>query len=267
MKKIYISFFIASTLLSGCKEGTNTSHEQKENEATTFESHSEKHWSYSGETGPEHWKEIEKGSECGGKFQSPINVVNYDEDSALQPLKISYSDSTHIHDVVNNGHSIQYNFDPGDYISLYNKKYELKQFHFHEPAEHLIDGIRYPMVIHLVHINDAGQYAVLAVMAKEGKSSEAFDFLESHLPIQVGESKIVDVAFDMNLNLPETKTYFTYTGSLTTPPCSEGVSWFIFKEPITVSLKQVEELRKLMPLNNYRDEQPHNGRSIKVSDE
>ncbi|MBU2525803.1 MAG: carbonic anhydrase family protein [Bacteroidetes bacterium] len=265
MKPIYTSLFVVFTLLLACKETTKPGSEQSEHQVTTIESHGEKHWSYSGETGPEHWEEIEKGSECGGKFQSPINVVNYDEDSKLQPLKISYSDSTHIHDVVNNGHTIQYNFDSGDYITLHNKKYELKQFHFHEPAEHLIDGIRYPMVLHLVHINDAGQYAVLAVMAKEGKSSEAFDFLESHLPIQVGETKIVDIAFDMNLNLPVTKSYFTYTGSLTTPPCSEGVEWFIFKEPITVSLEQVIALRKLMPLNNYRDEQPHNGRSVKVS--
>ncbi|WP_298330478.1 carbonic anhydrase family protein [uncultured Dokdonia sp.] len=243
-----------------------------QNEATTHtennqsnNAHTEKHWSYNGETGPSHWKELEVNSDCGGKYQSPINIVNYQLDETLAPLNITYSDSTHIHDVVNNGHSIQYNFDAGDYITLDNKRYELKQFHFHEPAEHLIDGVRYPMVLHLVHISDAGEYAVFAVMAKEGVSSSPFDFLESYLPLNVEETKVVDTAFDMNLNLPEDKTYFNYTGSLTTPPCTERVEWFIFKEPITVSLEQVEKLKALMPLNNYRDEQPQNGRVIRVS--
>lgn len=262
MKSTYLLLVMHMALFSACNDHTD---QKPTNEVVSYISHSDKHWSYAGETGPEHWKEIEEGSECGGKYQSPINIVNYTQDSTLEPLKVSYSDSTHIHDVLNNGHSIQYNFDPGDYITLHNKKYGLKQFHFHEPAEHLIEGVRYPMELHLVHVNDAGQYAVLAIMAKEGKSSEPFDFLESHLPVQVGYTEIVDMAFDMNLNLPNQKTYFTYTGSLTTPPCSESVEWFIFKEPITISLEQVEKLRELMPLNNYRDEQPHNGRTIKIS--
>lgn len=227
--------------------------------------HKDAHWSYEGETGPVHWGEIEKNSDCGGLFQSPLNIVNYKVDSLLTPLKITYSDSTHIHDIINNGHTIQYNFDSGDYITIEGVTYELKQFHFHEPAEHLIDGIRYPMVIHLVHKSENGTYAVLAVMAKEGKSSKPFDFLESFLPIPVGENRIVDSAFDMNLNLPDNRAYFTYSGSLTTPPCTENVQWFIFKNPITVSLSQVEKLKALMPLNNYRDEQSLNDREIKLS--
>ena len=121
------------------------------------------------------------------------------------------------------------------------------------------------MVIHLVHKSENGTYAVLAVMAKEGKSSKPFDFLESFLPIPVGENRIVDSAFDMNLNLPDNRAYFTYSGSLTTPPCTENVQWFIFKNPITVSLSQVEKLKALMPLNNYRDEQSLNDREIKLS--
>lgn len=253
-----ISFLL---ILAGCQNTKNKIHDTVNNDVA----HTEKHWNYEGETGPSHWSEIEVNSDCGEKYQSPINIVNYKIDETLVPLNISYADSTHIHDVVNNGHTIQYNFDAGDYITLNNKKYELKQFHFHEPAEHLIDGVRYPMVLHLVHVNNAGEYAVLAVMAKEGISSKPFDFLESYLPVNVNETKLVDKAFDMNQNLPKNKTYFNYTGSLTTPPCTESVEWFVFKEPITVSLKQVEELRKLMPLNNYRDEQPLNGREIKAS--
>lgn len=261
--KTHITALLALVLLASCNTKTKNTEENTKEEHPII--HVDKHWSYAGETGPEHWEEIEVNSDCGGKYQSPINIVNYSVDSTLEPINITYSDSTHIHDIVNNGHSIQYNFDTGDFITLNNKKYELKQFHFHEPAEHLIDGIRYPMVLHLVHVSDAGEYAVLVVMAKEGESSEPFNFLESFLPVNIGETATVDKAFDMNLNLPENKTYFNYTGSLTTPPCTESVEWFIFKEPITVSLQQVEELRKLMPLNNYRNEQPHNGRLIRVS--
>lgn len=226
----------------------------------------ESHWDYQGEMGPEHWAEIERNSMCGGTNQSPINIVNYNPGDSSQRLSIHYADSTHIHDVVNNGHTIQYNFDLGDFIVVEDVPYNLKQFHFHEPAEHLIGGIRYPMVIHLVHINDIGDYAVIAVMAREEQSSEPFDFLERYLPVDMGDTVLIDLAFDMNANLPADRTYFAYTGSLTTPPCTENVQWFIFKEPITVSLEQVEILKKLMPLNNYRTEQARNDRPILISE-
>ena len=226
----------------------------------------ESQWNYEGETGPEHWAMIEEYSDCNGLAQSPINIVNYERGKTRGALQIFYADSTHIYNVINNGHTIQYNFAAGDYIELEGVRFDLKQFHFHEPAEHLIEGIRYPMVIHLVHQDGTGNYAVMAVMAREERSSEPFDFLERYLPIKHGDTILVDLAFDMNLNLPATKAYFSYTGSLTTPPCTENVKWFIFKEPITVSLEQVEALKKLMPLNNYRNEQARNNRVILLSE-
>lgn len=262
MKTILNSTLLLLILVS-CQKTINDAHSNLDK--TNIPPKIEKHWSYNGETGPEHWKEIEIHSNCDGNYQSPVNIVNYSLDETLPDLNISYSDSTHLHNVENNGHTIQYNFDFGDYLTLHGKTFELKQFHFHEPAEHLIDGVRYPMELHLVHVGNAGEYAVLAIMAKEGKGSKPFDFLESYLPLKIGETKNVDKAFDMNLNLPRDKSYFTYTGSLTTPPCTERVEWFILREPITVSLEQVEALKKLMPLNNYRNEQPINGRNIKVS--
>jgi carbonic anhydrase len=102
-------------------------------------------------------------------------------------------------------------------------------------------------------------------MAKEGASSSPFTFLENYLPLKKGEMKIIDKPFDLNLNLPEDKGYYNYIGSLTTPPCTEGVNWFVFKEPITVSLKQVNVLKQLMPINNFRNEQPLNGRKVKMT--
>ena len=223
------------------------------------------HWSYQGETGPEHWAEIEKNSDCGGKYQSPINIIDKDAklDASLKPLDIHYASATKINNVVNNGHSIQYNFEPGDYFNYKGEKYALKQIHFHESAEHTMNGVRYPMVIHMVHVSDKNHYAVFAVMVKEGNNSAPFNFLESYLPLEKGQTKPVNTSFDLTKNLPKDKAYYSYVGSLTTPPCTEGVNWFVFKEPITISLKQVKELQKLMPINNYRNEQPLNGRVVK----
>ncbi|MEM8566787.1 MAG: carbonic anhydrase family protein [Bacteroidota bacterium] len=223
------------------------------------------HWSYQGETGPENWAEIEKQSDCDGKKQSPINIIDIEvkDDASLLPLDIHYSDSVKIHDVTNNGHSIQYNFEEGDYITIGNRKFDLKQIHFHEASEHTINGVHFPLEIHMVHINSNNEIAVLSTLAVEGTSNSAFDFLESYLPVKVGETKPISDYFDLNLNLPENKEYYFYEGSLTTPPCTEGVKWYVFKTPVIVSLKQVKQLQELMPLNNYRDEQPINGRSVK----
>lgn len=225
-----------------------------------------KHWSYEGETGPEHWAAIEVDSDCQGLHQSPINIIEKDvvTDPDLPNLEIHYASTTKIHDVVNNGHSIQYNFEAGDYIIFNGEKYELKQIHFHEASEHTINGVRYPMEMHMVHINADNTYAVLGVMAEEGIGSEPFNFLENYLPLKSGDTKTVDASFDLNLNFPENKKYYYYQGSLTTPPCTEGVNWFVFKTPITISLEQVEALQKLMPLHNYRQERPLNDRVVKT---
>ena len=224
------------------------------------------HWGYAGETGPTHWAELLKNSTCGGNQQSPINIitVNAVPDTGQAKLDIHYADSTRITDVVNNGHTIQYDFERGDYVTYGGTRYDLQQFHFHESSEHTIDGVRYPLVLHLVHTDAAGKYLVLAVMVKEGENSAPFTFLEQLLPLAVDEPRTVNKRFALEQNLPLERQYYHYTGSLTTPPCSEGVDWFVFRQPITVSHAQVETLGQLMPLNNYRDEQPLNGRVVVV---
>lgn len=232
---------------------------------TSHERNKELHWSYQGETGPEHWKEIEKDSDCGGKYQSPINIISVDAkvDDSMKPLDVHYSSKIKIKEVVNNGHSIQYNIESGDYLNYKEDKYELKQIHFHAASEHTINGIQYPMVIHMVHVSDEGKFAVLAVMVKEGRENKLFTFLESYLPLKKEQIKQMNTSFDLNKCLPKDKGYFNYVGSLTTPPCTEGVNWFVFKKTITISLEQVKILQKLMPLNNCRKEQPLNGRIVK----
>lgn len=228
-------------------------------------SHSEE-WSYNGETGPDHWAEIEKESECGGAFQSPINILQTKTDSTLQPLDIHYDAGIKISNVVNNGHTVQFNFESGNYITLNGEKYELKQFHFHELSEHTLGGVHFPMEIHLVHVSDAGKYAVLAILTEESAADlEQFDFLDTYFPLAVEESKAVNSAYNMNEVLPGERQYFTYTGSLTTPPCTEDVQWFIFKTPVEVPVGLIESLHDVMPANNYRPTQPLNGRIVKES--
>lgn len=259
MEKLVRRILLGSVLIMilSCTGKTTISPDQKNKE--------KKHWNYQGETGPEHWSEIDQ-NDCGGSAQSPIDIVETVTDKNLKPIDFHYDTKTKIHDVINNGHSIQFDFEPGDYIMIDGDKYELKQFHFHEPAEHTIRGIRYPLVVHMVHMNKEGKYAVIAIMAQEDKqSNKAFEFLDKHLPVKVNESIKIDEDLNINKVLPENKTYYTYTGSLTTPPCTEGVQWYIFKNAIGVSSKIIDDLRKIMPINNFRNVQKLNGRIIKES--
>ncbi len=270
MKFIYIIIAVGFGLLS-CSENQTTNtlennliSEFKEDNKSIDEV-VEEDWSYEGETGPEHWAHLSKNELCDGKNQSPINILEVDviEDPELKPIEFHYSTDVKIHDVTNNGHSIQYDFEKGDFIVVNGKQYHLLQIHFHEASEHTIDGIRYPLEMHMVHVSKDKKAVVLAILAKEGKSSEPFTFLEKYLPVQVGETKIIDTTFDLNQNLPDNRDYFTYSGSLTTPPCSEGVTWYVFNTPITVSVDQVKQLQSLMPVNNFRNEQPINDRVVR----
>jgi len=225
-----------------------------------------KHWSYEGESSPEHWAEIEKNSDCDGKKQSPVNIIDVDSRYVSEKnlnLKIDYNSKTIINDIINNGHTVQFDFELGDSILHNNEVFNLKQIHFHEPSEHTIDGIRFPIEIHLVHINKTGEFTVLSILGKEGKEHLNFEFLEFFLPLENGKTKTIGKPFDLNSIFPSnTKDYYNYRGSLTTPPCTETVNWIVFKQPIILSLSQVLKLKNNMPLNNYRNEQPLNNREV-----
>jgi len=235
------------------------------------EQHTEKkHWSYSGETSPEHWAEIEPDSQCNGKNQSPVKIIQTETkyDSNIKDnLEFLYNAETHIHDVLNNGHTIQFDFEPGDSLRFNNDIYVLKQFHFHEPSEHTIDGIRYPIEVHLVHSNpESNEFAVISILGREGNENDSFEFLESFLPLEAGEKKIIDKPFDLNKMLPvKNMDRFTYNGSLTTPPCIETVHWVILNQPIILSEQEVNRLKGQMPKDNYRNVQALNGRTVKRS--
>lgn len=260
--KYYYLIIVLAIMLVGVSCQTNIENK----EVSTKKEKVNKHWSYSGETSPDYWAELEKNSDCGGSSQSPINIIINDavfNAGKNSDLLFHYNPKTIIHNVVNNGHSIQFNFEEGDSITYKGKVYYLKQFHFHEESEHSINGVKFPIEIHFLHASPEYGNTVLSILGEEGEKDETMTFLESFLPINKGEKKKIERAFDFKtVYPPSTIEYFTYTGSLTTPPCTEGVNWIIFKKTVILSKDQVDILKNNMPLNNYRDEQALNGRVV-----
>lgn len=229
-------------------------------------SHDSHEWSYAGETSPEHWAELEKNSDCLGEKQSPINIIDLnvvqkEGDTAHNTL--FYSPKTILTRVRNNGHTIQFDFDRGDSICSRDIHYDLVQIHFHTPSEHTVNGIRYPIEIHLVHQSkNMDRYTVLAIFGIEGQESETLERMESFLPLKEGEEKVIEKAIDLTTIFPHSKDYYSYLGSITTPPCTENVNWIIFKEPSVLSLEEVIRMRDNMPLRNFRNEQDLNDRLV-----
>ena len=228
--------------------------------------HASDEWSYAGETSPEHWAELEKNSDCLGKRQSPVNIIDLNVvekagDTAHNTL--FYSPQTILTRVRNNGHTIQFDFDRGDSICSRDVHYDLVQIHFHTPSEHTVNGIRYPIETHLVHQSkEKDRFMVLAIFGIEGRESETLERLESFLPLNEGEEKVINKALDLTTIFPKNKDYYSYSGSLTTPPCTENVDWIIFKEPSILSLEEVIRMRDNMPLSNFRNEQNLNDRVV-----
>ncbi len=223
--------------------------------------HSSAHWAYGGTEGPEFWGELsEKYAMCKqGKNQSPINLTSLTE-ADMKPLDLKYRGLSQ--DFINNGHTVQVNFGEGSTLSIDDKSFDLKQFHFHTPSENHIDGNSYPMEAHLVHASKEGELAVIAVMFKEGKSNPYFQKLISELPKKAKDKNDLKNAklnaYDM---LPKDKDYYRFNGSLTTPPCSEGVRWIVLKTPVELSKDELTAFSAVMGENN-RPIQPVNARKI-----
>lgn len=256
-KKIEFVLTLVITLIISCKN---------DKKLMNLNPHDvDKHWSYEGETSPEHWAEIEKESDCSGRFQSPIDI----EDSSslkdtlsLKNLEILYTTETELRKVLNNGHSIEFDFDEGDSLRYLNDTYHLKQIHFHEPSEHTINGLRFPIEMHLVHVNTKNDFTVIGILGEEGDETDFNEFFNLFLPIKEGEEKEVHKPVDLTELFRDKQNYYSYKGSLTTPPCTENVNWIIFKESISISKDAILLVKNNMPLNNYRNEQPLNGRLV-----
>jgi carbonic anhydrase len=169
------------------------------------------------------------------------------------------------YEIVNNGHTIQVNPASGGSIKLPDGEYKLLQFHFHTPSEEKIHGKNFPLVMHLVHKNDAGKLAVVAVLFKEGKENTALKPIFDNMPAKEGEKKTLNENFNAETLLPTRHGYYKYEGSLTTPPCSEEVHWQILKAETHISKEQLAAFKKLYPMN-ARPVQPLNDRTVQVSE-
>ncbi|MCL4255577.1 MAG: carbonic anhydrase family protein [Anaerolineae bacterium] len=190
-------------------------------------------WSYEGTTGPIHWGDLaEDFSACvDGTAQSPINITGAIH-THLPPIRLDYH-PTHLA-IFNTGRTIQVNVDVGSCIWHDNVQYDLIQFHFHHPSEHTIEGVRAPMEVHFVHQNAQTQHlAVVGVLLGQGEHhNPAYDYVFKHLPKQPSNPKPSRLYFDLNAMLPTDTHYYTYQGSLTTPPCSETVRWLLLTTPL-----------------------------------
>jgi len=231
--------------------------------AHSAEAHAETHWDYSGEGSPEHWGELKPANVmCShGKRQSPIDIRDGIK-VELEPITFDYR-STQFR-VIDNGHTVQVNVEPGNSIVIGAKRYDLLQFHFHRPSEERINGRQFDMVAHLVHKSVDGQLAVVAVLMAQGTAHPMVQLVWNSLPLEKNVEQYAPVMLDLAAMLPEKHDYYTYMGSLTTPPCSEGVLWMVMKQAASMSPEQINIFGRLYPMN-ARPIQNSSGRLIKES--
>ncbi len=223
--------------------------------------HAHIHWSYEGEGGPSNWAKLDpKNKTCAsGQRQSPIDIregIKVD----LETIRFDYRPSGFR--IVDNGHTVQVNVGDSS-ITVTGKTYELLQFHFHKPSEEKVNGKSFDMVAHFVHKADDGQLAVVAVLMERGAENPFIQTLWNNMPLE--KNAPVEPP-DLDINplsfLPASRNYYTYMGSLTTPPCTEGVLWLVMKQPVQVSPEQIAIFSRLYK-NNARPVQPASGRLIK----
>jgi carbonic anhydrase len=223
------------------------------------------HWSYSGDTGPAHWaSEDESFATCGvGKQQSPIDIEKSVQKD-LPAIKFAYQPTPL--KVTDTGHSFQVNAAAGSGgITVGDEHYDFVQIHFHEPSEERIHGHRYAMVAHIVHKNAKGELAVVAVLINKGKTNSFLRPVFDNFPAGGTQDSLVPAA-TVNVTdlLPTSQGYFTFAGSLTTPPCSEHVRWFVLKTPVEASEQQLNQFGARYR-GNARPTQKLNGRTIEES--
>lgn len=218
------------------------------------------HWTYNGTEGPDHWGELsEDFAVCAtGHEQSPVDLSG-ENATDLPDITFNYQPSAL--NILNNGHTIQVNYDPGSTIEVAGTTYELKQFHFHVHSEHTIDGKAYPLEMHLVHQSAEGHLAVVGVMAEAGATNDPLAAVWENAPTAADETVHVDAMINAADLLPTDYIYFGYSGSLTTPPCSEGVKWHVLTTPIQLSPAQLDTMATLLH-DNFRPVQALYARDV-----
>jgi carbonic anhydrase len=219
------------------------------------------HWTYEGEEGPEHWGELDEAyAVCSvGKSQSPIDVAGPSEQD-LANISFHYQPSDV--NILNNGHTVQVNYDAGSAIELDGVRYDVAQFHYHAPSEHAVDGKLFPAELHIVHKNAEGGLAVVGILLEKGAQNDAYQPFIDNLPAQKSEAYDAGVTVNAMDLLPAAQTTFRYSGSLTTPPCTEGVNWLLMTTPVEISSEQIHALEIIFEEGNNRPVQPLNDRPL-----
>lgn len=206
------------------------------------------HWSYAGPAGPQSWGGLKPDFQlCSkGQRQSPIDIQG-GLPVELEPVQFNYKASRFA--VVDNGHTVQANLQGGNFIEVGGRRFELKQFHFHRPSEERIDGRQFEMSVHLVHKDEQGRLAVVALLLDRGAPHAAVQKVWNSLPLEQQQELPGRTPLELTELLPADHSYYTYMGSLTTPPCSEGVQWIVMRQPVSVSAAQIELFARLYPMN------------------
>ncbi len=220
-------------------------------------------WEYEGVTGPDHWMSLcDDYADCSGMLQSPVNISGATTDTSLQPLALSYTDIET--EIEFNGHTIEFVTEEGSStLTLNGTVYKLLQFHFHTLSEHTINGNHSPLELHLVHQDPVSKNrAVVGVLIEEGAENGFLAQFMDHLPVSTTMPYISTDHYNAADVLPANKSYFTYPGSLTTPPCDQNVTWIVLSEPVEASAAQILRFEEIMH-HNYRPERPLQGRVIK----
>jgi len=240
------------------------------------------HWGYSGHEGPKNWATLTVDNfACSGKNQSPVNLTGFIA-ADLKPLKFNYQLGGY--EIINNGHTVQVNYENGSSLELDGQTFNLLQVHFHAPSENHINGQSYPMKAHLVHANEQGDLAVVAIMFKQGipnkdlavkkdkygnrvivatpSANRWLKTIWSKMPKNAGEKHALLEKVNVADILPKDQAYYRFNGSLTTPPCSEGVRWLVIKDIVPVEKQQINAFINILHEPNNRPIQPINSRNI-----
>lgn len=207
------------------------------------------HWSYGGEAGPDHWGSLAPDfALCdSGHEQSPVDL-KWSQQKGSRTLEFHYQAGTPR--VIDNGHTIQVNVPAGSYAVIDGQKYQLAQFHFHAASEHAFSGRHFPLEAHFVHKDAAGRLAVVGVMFDAGRKNEALEKIFREIPKDTGKEVALREEFNPAVLLPQAHTHYQYSGSLTTPPCSEGVNWTVLNSPLELSDEQLDVFNRLYVKNN-----------------
>lgn len=246
---------LAALTLAGCAQ-----QQQHAATAQAHEQHSPAHWSYEGATGPAHWGELapEYALCAAGRSQSPIDIDGTTS-ADLPNLTFHYAPTPV--EIVNNGHTVQVNYAAGSYLEVDGVRYDLAQFHFHAPSEHTIGGKHAAAEMHLVHKSATGELAVVGVLLEQGEHNARFAPVWDNLPGKPGAAQRFAATIDADDLLPADPRTYRYSGSLTTPPGTEGVRWHLMVEPVPLSSAQLAAFTRVYRGNN-RPLQARNGRQV-----